>query len=62
LSGYPQTGLPLWNDFYPSAIKVFDKINAHIRIFVTDTAHFLVALMSRIKIRGFKCDMKFFIP
>ena len=49
------------DDFQPIMVGVFDKIDAHLRVFETDAAHFLMFLVEGFKIIHAKGEMEFII-
>lgn len=48
-------------DFKPVFVGVFDKINAHRGIFITDATHFLVTGMGGFVVIHLECQMKFVV-
>ena len=48
----------LWHDLDPVSVRVCDEINAHSRIFIDDTAHFLMLGQGRIHILDGKGRME----
>ena len=44
-----------------TALGVFDKINAHHGIFITDATHFLVTGMGGFVVIHLECQMKFVV-
>ena len=46
-------------DLDPVAVGITDEINPHVRIFVTDASHLLMALVEGFHIVGLQCKMIF---
>ena len=51
----------LWDDLTPVAVRIIDKVDDHILIFITDAAHFFMQGMSACEIVDFESQMGFIV-